>query len=119
MSNKILAEAIIEICKGTYRIKRLGDQYVVAGQAMSYLQQRLRDDGWKGVSYANIVKYVEGCPALSFDRGRGRRIYHGGKMGWGSLCDVVWVVYSQREVTDEQLSREEDAEFEALIASCN
>lgn len=119
MPRPTLLEAIEAKCNGTYRIKRLGPDIVVRGQAFTYLQKDLRLDGWRGVTYANLVRLAEGNSRFGFDRGRGRRIFHGGIMGFGGECDVFYLVESARTATDEQLTAEEDAAFKKMMDDCN
>jgi hypothetical protein len=107
MTERTLTGAIMKACGGIYRIKRLGPNAIVKGQAFSYLQQSLRLDGWRGVSYSNLSQQISASGCLAMERGRGRRHYHGGKMGWGGECDVVYVLSSRSDCTDEELARQE------------
>lgn len=105
--HRTLTEAIAHYCKGVYRVPRLGPTAIVRGQAFTYLQRSLRDDGWKGVTYSNLSQQIAASKELGWDRGRGRRCAHGGKMMWGTPCDVIYVIASKSECTDEQIVLEE------------
>jgi hypothetical protein len=102
-----LTEAVVSHCHGLYRIKRLGPYSLVRGQSFTYLQQSLRLDGWRGITYSNLTYLIEHSGGLlGFDRGRGRRVFHGGVMKFGNECDVVYIRASRSDVSDEQLDRE-------------
>ena len=107
-----LLDAVVEKCNGLYRIKRLGPTAIVKGQAMTYLQQSLRDAGWRGVTYSNLTHLAENSSGrLAFARGRGRRVYHGGNMGWGVESDVFYRPDTLSQATDEQLKKEDSDEI--------
>lgn len=111
MKATALIDAILVKCNGLYRIKRLGPTSFVRGQAITYLQQSLRDDGWRAVTYSNLTHLAENSGGrLAFARGRGRRIYHGGHYGFGGECDVFYKPDTLTHVTDEQLKREDEDE---------
>lgn len=109
-----LLDAILKNCGGIYRIRALGPLTIVKGQALTYLQQSLRMKGWTRVTYSNLAHVAqENAGVLGFGRGRGRRIYHGGNMGWGGEADVFYRVASASQCTDEQLKREDEDEVRA------
>lgn len=108
---KTLMDAVIASCGGLYRIKRLGPDAIVRGQAMTYLQQSLRLDGWRAVTYSNLTHLAENSSGrLAFARGRGRRVYHGGNMGWGGECDVFYRPDTLSQATDTQLKQQDSDE---------
>lgn len=111
-----LLEAVLKECGGLYRIKRLGPDSLVKGQAITYLQKSLRLDGWRSVTYMNLTQLARNNPeTLGFNRGRGRRNAHGGKMGWTSDADVFYDVRTLSQCTEEQLIREEADEWQARM----
>jgi hypothetical protein len=61
----------------------------VKGQSLSLLQAHMRDNGWKNVSYDNIVEVLKQV-GFTVSRGRMLRFYRGGKTGLGVCCDVVF-----------------------------
>jgi len=113
-SGLTLIEAVLKYCNGLYRIKRLGPTSLVRGQAITYLTQNLRSDGWRSMTYMNLTQLARNnSDVLGFDRGRGRRIAHGGHMAWGVEADVFYRVQSLSQCTDEQMKREEADEVKA------
>jgi hypothetical protein len=62
---------------------------IVKGQSFTHLKNRLRDEGWRGVSRYYVLKEALEWAGYRVVRGRGKRIYHGGHYGLGVPCDVV------------------------------
>lgn len=72
----------------------LDDGSIVYGNSTSYVKQWLRDSNTSNRRWRNLgndSRFEDLCELKGFKvrRGRGRRIYHGGKMGWGVPCDVI------------------------------
>lgn len=78
--NSLIEHVKTKCCTDTYKLKKDGS--TVKGQAMSFLIKRLRDDGYRGVSYHNITKMVDNTTELAFGEATNRR---------GSRCEVVYL----------------------------
>jgi hypothetical protein len=87
------ATDLLEIITGEYT---LSTGETVQGNAFSYVIQHLRNYSRSGRRWrlpGRFYDHVEAIEEAGFKvlRGRGRRIYHGGKYGLGVECDVVTI----------------------------
>ncbi len=84
-------EDITEHLHGEYLLET-GE--IVKGASTSHAKQWVRDCNSSGRRWRNLgndSRFEDLCEkvGLQVRRGRTRRVYHGGKTGWGVPCDVI------------------------------